>query len=297
MPIKNSAYLLTAAVILFWGTSATAFKIALGSISPTTLLWTSSFVSLIVLAVLVVLNRKLSRISELSAHQWLSLLALGAINPFLYYIILFQAYDMLPGQVAMSLNYLWPVTLALLSVPILKHSLTLKGLFSILLSFSGAMIIATQGDFSNWNQLNLNGIILALLSTVVWAIYWLFNAKLPIDAEIKLFIGFIPGSICAALFAYINGELTLPTTGFPWAAVIYIGIFEMGLTFFIWLKALQLATNAAALGNFIYITPFISLIILSTVINEEIYTSTLYGLFLIICGIMLQQYLRLRDNK
>ena len=33
----------------------------------------------------------------------------GFLNPFLYYIILFKAYSLLPAQEALSLNYTWPL--------------------------------------------------------------------------------------------------------------------------------------------------------------------------------------------
>jgi len=64
----------------------------------------------------------------------------------------------------------------------------------------------------------------------------------------------------------------------------------MGLTFFIWQQALSLARSAASIGNLIYLTPFLSLLILSRLLGERILPATLWGLLLIIAGILLQQY-------
>lgn len=290
MQSKNIAYLYTGLTILFWAGAASAFKSALTLISPIELLCASTLLSLLVLSLLLTRSGKLAGLGTLSLRHWLYLLTLGAINPFLYYVILFQAYDLLPGQVAMSLNYLWPVMLAILAVPILHHSLSLISMIAILLSFSGAVIIASGGSFNDWGGLNPAGIALALVSTLVWAVYWLLNARLRIDAEIKLFVGFMAGTALSWGYALGSDQFSFEWTRYPWLSVTYVGIFEMGITFFIWLRALQLAPNAARIGNLIYLTPFLSLSFLALLLGETIQLSTLAGLLVIISGILLQQY-------
>ena len=64
----------------------------------------------------------------------------------------------------------------------------------------------------------------------------------------------------------------------------------MGVTFFIWLKALQYANTTAQVGNLVYLSPFLSLIMIHFIVGEEIYISTLAGLILIITGIILQKH-------
>ena len=74
-----------------------------------------------------------------------------------------------------------------------------------------------------------------------------------------------------------------------WAAVSYVGLFEMGITFLFWLKAMKTATNTALISNLIFISPFISLLLLSAIIGETIYVSTIVGLALIITGLLVQR--------
>lgn len=290
MQSRNTAYIYTFFTILFWGGAASAFKLSLSHISPLTLLWSGSSISLLVMTFILITSNKIKLLFRLTKYQWFYLLLLGGINPFLYYVILFKAYDLLPGQVAMSLNYLWPVMLALLSVPVLKHSLNLRSLLSISLSFIGAIIIASGGNLTAWGQLNPTGVLLALVSTIVWALYWLFSTKMQVDAVIKLFIGFVSGTIMSVIYAHTNDQVLTELNNIPWIPVLYVGLFEMGVTFFIWLKALQLAPNAAKLGNLIYLTPFLSLLLLAFILQEEIHITTIAGLIVIISGIFLQQY-------
>jgi drug/metabolite transporter (DMT)-like permease len=63
----------------------------------------------------------------------------------------------------------------------------------------------------------------------------------------------------------------------------------MGFTFVIWMKALQYAENTAKVSNLIFLSPFIALFFIHFLVGETIAISTIFGLALIIAGIMLQQ--------
>jgi drug/metabolite transporter (DMT)-like permease len=63
----------------------------------------------------------------------------------------------------------------------------------------------------------------------------------------------------------------------------------MGLTFVLWLHALQLATTAARVGNLIYLTPFFSLLLLWLIIGEQIHLTTFVGLLFIVGSIVSQE--------
>jgi drug/metabolite transporter (DMT)-like permease len=58
------------------------------------------------------------------------------------------------------------------------------------------------------------------------------------------------------------------------------------------MKALQLSSNNAVTGSLVFVTPFISLLIISNVLGEEIHSTTLIGLVLIVSGILVQQLQR-----
>jgi drug/metabolite transporter (DMT)-like permease len=79
---------------------------------------------------------------------------------------------------------------------------------------------------------------------------------------------------------------------FGLAGAIYIGLFEMGITFVLWLYALKYSSTTAKVSNLIYLSPFISLIIIHFAVGETILPSTVAGLLMIISGIILQQYLK-----
>lgn len=288
MKKQTKAYLLTILAVTFWGTAASAFKIGLSYVTPFILLFYASLFSTVALFCILLYQGKLGTLKKISARSWLMAAILGGINPFLYYIVLFKAYSLLPGQIAMSLNYGWPLTLTLLSVPILKQPLTKHQLMALFISFIGAVVIATQGQLTAFEDVNILGVILAFGSTFIWAVFWLFNAREELEPVVKLFTGFCFGLLYAALISPVFGGLQLPPLeAFP--SLIYIGLFEMGITFAIWLTALQLSSSAARVGNLIYISPFLSLLFLRGIIGEKIHAATFFGLSMIVGSIIYQE--------
>jgi drug/metabolite transporter (DMT)-like permease len=68
-----------------------------------------------------------------------------------------------------------------------------------------------------------------------------------------------------------------------------VGLFEMGVTWMLWASALRAASNASRVGNLIFLSPLLSLVLISQVLGESIHPATLLGLALIVPGIVLQQ--------
>lgn len=288
MQKQTKAYLLTLLAVFFWGTAASAFKIALQYVSPFLLLFYSTLISSVVLFAILFFQGKIQQLAGIPPGQIARIAVLGLLNPFLYYLVLFKAYSLLPGQIAMSINYGWPLALTLLSVPILKQKLTRVQLIAIIISFVGALIIATKGDFTNFEDVSGVGLALAFGSTVIWASFWLFSAKDEQDPVIRLFVGFSFGFLYTLVISPLMGGIHLPVIQ-AIVPLVYIGFFEMGITFVLWLTALRLSSTAARVGNLIYISPFLSLVFLRIVIGEEIHVATFVGLFLIVGSILFQE--------
>jgi len=71
-------------------------------------------------------------------------------------------------------------------------------------------------------------------------------------------------------------------------AAVYAGVFEMGITFFFWLKALKLAETTDKVSNLVYLAPFLSLIFIHFILHEPVYYTTPVGMLFIITGIWIQ---------
>ncbi|MCQ9071199.1 DMT family transporter [Vibrio sp. 1557] len=275
--------------VLLWSTVATAFKLTLAEFTPIQMLCIASIVSAIALTVICGVQGKLGQLSAtFFSNPWYYLL-LGLINPLAYYVILFKAYDLLPASQAQAINYSWAITLTLMAAVFLGQKIRGKDWLACGFSYVGVIVIATQGNLLGMEFESPLGVGLALLSTLLWAGYWILNTKNKSDPVVGVLLGFLVAIPFAIGLSLYEGASWQAISAKGWAAVTYVGLFEMGITFVLWLSALKSTQNTARISNLIFASPFISLMLLATIIGEEIHPSTLIGLVLIISGLVIQQ--------
>jgi drug/metabolite transporter (DMT)-like permease len=293
---NTRAFSYAALTVVFWSTVASAFALTLRHVRPFELLFYSSLFAMLLLGVIVIASSKRTEFRHWTRQDFQLSAVLGLLNPFLYYLLLFEAYDRLPAQEALPLNFAWPIVLVLLSIIILRQKIHPGSILSLLVSFLGVIIIATRGDPLSMRFENPAGVGMALGSTVIWALYWIYSSKDQRDSVCRLFCNFVFGVAYLLLFAVFNDQFTMPDLP-GLAGALYIATFEMALAFVCWLQALKLASNTAQVSSLIYITPFFSLVVIHFVVGEEIYPSTMIGLLLIIGGIVGQQWVERRKRR
>ena len=288
MDRQKQAHTYAVTAVLFWSTMASAFKVSLRYLDFLDLLFFSSIASVLILFLILLIQNKLSLFKGYSGKDYLRSVMLGFLNPFLYYVVLFKAYSLLPAQEAQPLNYTWSIVLVLLSIPILRQKIGLKSILAILISYLGVLVISTRGDLFGLTLSNPTGVALALGSSVIWALFWIYNVKDRRDDAAKLFLNSLFGFAFISITLLISSKRPmLDIRGLAGAA--YVGFFEMGITFVLWLKALRLSRTTAQVSNLIYLSPFVSLVLIHLIVGETIMPSTITGLVFIVAGIILQQ--------
>ena len=129
MEKQKTAYIYAAIAILLWSTIASAFKLSLPYYTDVLnlhilhLLFYASLIAAITLFINLLLSKKLNLLKSLTKHDYLYSALMGFLSPYLYYFVLLNAYSILTAQEAMTLNWLWPMTLVLLSIPLLKQKI------------------------------------------------------------------------------------------------------------------------------------------------------------------------------
>ena len=289
----NKSYLYAGITVFFWATIATAFKIALRYVNYVELVLYCSVTTVIILFFILLFQNRLREVFRIKRAHYINSLVLGFINPFLYYLILFKAYSLLPAQIAQPLNFTWPIVLTFLSLPVLKQPVTGKNILALFLSFIGVYFISSEGSPFNLVFAEPLGVLLAVGSSLIWSAYWLVNIKDQREEIIKIFLNFLFSLLFIIPYWLIFSEPRVPSLNGILASV-YSGAFEMGITFVLWLKALKYAKSTAIVSNLIYLAPFFSLIFIQSVLGEQIYYTTIIGLILIVAGIVYQE---LNKNK
>ncbi|QDA32155.1 DMT family transporter [Thermococcus indicus] len=263
--------------VLLWSTVASAFKLSLRYMSPLQLLFYASLTSLLLFGMLYAKEFTPRKENLRSAY-------LGLINPLLYYTVLFSAYDRLPAQEAQALNYTWPLMLVLLSIPLLGKRPGARAVLGLLLGFMGAIVVATKGNLGGLNFTDPLGVALGIGSAVIWASYWLLNLRDGRKLIEKMFWNFLFGFIYVSAAVAVTGNFAVPPAG-GLAGAIYVGLFEMGVTFLLWYRAVE--SDMAFASNLAYLVPFLSLFFISVVVGERIVPATVVGLAMIVGGIIL----------
>lgn len=291
MQDQGRATILALIAVGLWSTVATAFKLSLRHLDPIQLVTYATLISSLIMLFITAVQQRLGELWPIFTYQPKLFLLLGLLNPFLYYLALFAAYDFLPAQQAQTINYTWAITLGLLSIPFLKRPYGARDAIGALLGYVGVLIIATRGDLLSLHFDSTIGVVLALFSTLVWAAYWILHTRMDADPVLGLCICFLCGLPFTIVTCLFFSELVpVNATGLIGAA--YIGLFEMGITFVIWLTALRTAHNIARISNLIFLSPFLSLVLIALVLGETIVPATITGLTLILSGTLIQQLRR-----
>ncbi len=288
MKNQNKAYLYAGIAIFFWSTVASVFKIGLSKINFIQFLFFATITSFLILLLINIFSGKLRNLAVTGKKTYLFAALMGALNPFIYYLVLFKAYEILPAQVAQPLNMIWPILIVFLSVLILKQKIRAISFLALFICFAGVYLISSQGDPCTFSFREPFGVALATGSSLIWAFYWILNVKKGGDEDLLLLLNFFFASVYISLLMFILKEFQ----NLDWMGVglaIYSGAFEMGITFLLWIKAMKLSQSNDRISNLVYLAPFLSLVFIHFFVGETIFVTSIAGLTLIVVGIIIEK--------
>ena len=286
-PVRDQRKAVTCglAAVALWATVASAFKLTLREATPIQLLFYAAMTSAILLVVIL-----FARGETLPRKFWLRAAIMGLVNPVAYYLLLFSAYHRLPAQEALAINYSWPLMLMVMACVVERRRPRSRDIIAGVICYAGIWCVATRGDVFSLRFTDPIGVGCALASTVAWAASWIASRSDPRPPVAGLAQNFIVAVPVLAVVLASSGcgfEVSAPVL----CGSAYVGAFEMGVTFVLWLMALRHAENPAVIGNLSFLAPVASLFIIRLVVGEPLQTSTLVGLPLIIAGLLVQNRL------
>lgn len=288
---KSLAYLELTAAVIIWGASFVATKIALQEVSPETVVWLRFGIGVLILWLVALLRRQ----AALPARKDLAYLALlGFIG------ITFHQWLQSTGlQTAQATTTAWivattPIFMALLGWLWLKEKLITWQVFGIILAALGVILVVTEGDFSKLaqGQFGAYGDLLVLISAPNWAIFSALSRRgLKTYSPTRLIFytmgfGWLFSSLLFLLGPGLAEINNLSLQG--WLSILFLGVFCSGLAYTFWYDGLKTLPVAQA-GAFLYLEPFVTLIMAALVLNEPLLWASLLGGLLILGGVILVQ--------
>ncbi len=246
---------------------------------PIQLLWIGSCFSWVLFSICIAILPS-QPFTRQSVHK---ALALGLLNPLLYYLVLLTAYDLLPAHVAQPLNYTWALVTAALAVPLLRQKLRLSMVLGMLMGYSGVVLLITKGQLSLALEFAPLGVGLALLSTLLWALFWIWSVSVRLQPWWFMWFGFTVAVPLLTLICFFTAGLP----NLSWENLGYgawIGWLEMGFAFLLWQRAMSTAQSVAKLSQLIFLSPLISLGLIYWVLGESVHVTALLAVLLILGG-------------
>ena len=297
---QNQAYLYGLATVLLWSTVGVAFKLALKHLDIFQLVFYATLFATLILLGLAWFRGIILTLDKQFFSHWKVTLISGCINPVLYYLVLFAAYDRLPAQVAQPINYTWAIVLTFLSIFFLGQRITRADFIAAFVCYAGVVVIAMQGQWPSLHNFEAGamfsdgegaglGLLLAILSTFIWATYWIINVRDEREPSVAVCLNFVV-ALPVSFFACLIFSSPVVASTDHLIGAVYIGVAEMAIAFLLWSKALKMAENTSRVSNLVFISPFISLVLIHLILGESIHSTTYIGLLLIVGGLLYQQY-------
>ena len=289
MKHPSKSFLHVSIAVASWSTVASAFKIGLRHYSYYELLLVSAITALLVFALVISFQKKWHLLKRINRKEWYLFAITGLLSPAGYYLILFKAYELLPAQIAQSINYSWAIVLTLLLAVFMKQRIPALKFVGMAISLGGVALISLGSESFSGLELSVIGLLLAFVSAFVWASFWILNKKSEhIDNVVVLFGSFLFGTIYLLIGALFVDVQLQSFKGL--LSSVYVGLFEMAIPFIFFGLALKKTDNPALINQLCYLSPFISLFIIRMVLKEPIYLTTFVGLVLIVGGILFNEY-------
>lgn len=272
--------------VLCWAPNSAIGKLLVGELDSYQIRFFTSLFSAITMLLIILLQGKANVLIEYKPKDWLNLSAIGFIGVFLAFLFFFESLKRLPAQETMILFYFFPIPTALLGILFLREKASLKGFLAMLISFFGAIVVITKGDVFSMQFTSVAGVLFGLAAALAHAFFSILDKKHEYE---KFTANFVYFAVAAALsLLTVLAFSAIPSISMPQLlGLLAIGAVVGGLGYTFFLLALK-DGETSAVSNIMLLTPFVSLLFISVLANEQILLSSIIGLAMILAGIAFQ---------
>ena len=277
--------------ICLWGFSFVASKVALGEISPVTLIFLRFALGTALLLAMVALRGG----SPLPPRDsWPALAVMGFVGIFVHHMLQSFGLTLTTASNTGWLIGLIPIWSAALSAVVLKERFGAMKLAGLLGGFAGALLVISRGKLGR-DTLQLpaaRGDFLILVSTVNWAVYSILG-----HATIKrlgparatagtMLFGWL---MLAPFFLWLEGWRELPNLSLKgWGAICFLGLGCSGLGYLFWYGALE-RIEVSRVAAFFYVQPLVTLLAAVLLLGEPVSATTIIGGLVVLLSVLVIQ--------
>lgn len=248
--------------VLLWSTAYVGSKVVVVSFTPGAMGFLRCFSATIVLVCMAFAKRLAP--PRMRDWPWFFLSALFGLA--LYLILFNKGFASIGATTSCVIVAASPVISAVLASFIFGEKLAPLGWASIGLAFCGILIMALWEGSMNINA----GVVWTAVASFIFAVYNLLQRKLSLsyDPPTVTAYTFVMGTILLSPFL---GEAMAESRAAPEAHTIILlllGVFPSAVAYLLWVKALSLAPKTSYVVNYMFLTPFLSLMLELAVLRQ-----------------------------
>jgi len=267
-----------------WGSFAAVSKLVMRTLDSFQLQFLMFGIASVVLCLILVSTGRAKEFAKIPPKQLLKLIALS-VPSYLYFFLYTLSLKMLPTIEASSINYLFPILIVLLAVPINGEKLSVPKIIALIAGFAGTLIIISDGNLQSLKMTNLTGDLLAISAAASFAVFSNFLKRNKVD----MLITNTAFAVCSFLFSGVAimlfSHFTLPNLSVL-SLTFWLSLSNLVLAYFVWNKLLKKCSSSLS-ANISFMTPFSTLLFILLLLGEKISVPQILGLVVIVSGIAL----------
>lgn len=275
---------------MFWAGNFVVGRAVNGVIPPLTLSFGRWLIALLCILPFAWQTMRRDRLRYLNI-RW-QLLLISAIGVGAFNTLIYTGLTTTTATNALLLNSFIPILIVLFGALFYHQHLSLRQGIALLTSFSGVLIIVSQGQWQRLSSLSFSqGDLIIFSAMVCWALYTLWLRRIPADIDriglmgMQILIGVI---LLLPLFVweYLSGQTIRHFDGEVAAAFAYVGIFPSVLAYLLYNLGVDRA-GAARAGLFIHLMPAFGAMLSVLFLGEHLHLYQVFGIGAIFAGIIL----------
>lgn len=272
--------------VLIWGSNFVVKVELLNKVSAFTVVYLQTIGALIILLAYIFIKKKKIKMTW---DKIMPIAVSGILGMGLYQLFLNFAISKSGAVVASLVTSLLPAMCIIVDTIIFKYKIKAFNMISIGLSFCGVFfIVALNGRIES----NLIGLLMLILSNIVWIIYCYFNNKndKSVDKSIYLFYQVLGCAIVLTpllLFRDSSDFITLGDINLIWR-IVYLALFNSVLSFVLFTYASNVL-SVVSLNMFNNGIPIVTIILNFIIYGEKFNILQLAGIIMVFASIIIDQ--------
>lgn len=276
-------YLFALGAIFCWASLPVATGSGLDGLSTEELLFYSFWSGAIFLYLIDVLKNRTMRLQFPDLKTSL----LGIWGIFIYHYTYYTALERAPIAEAAILATTWSFWIVVFSSWLRMRRLKVSIVLTALICMGGAGLVMGSGKTLAFENQYLVGYLLALGCGLIWSSFSLgLSLAKPSQDPMTIFMGY--AALLSTVLFVVSGPHSLPGMQ-SLAAAVYLGCVPLGLSFFLWNRAV-VGGNMIVIGYLSYLTPPLAVLLVAIVRGEAVSLQVIVGMTMIIAAAIFGQH-------